>query len=70
MPKPQQEVNELSAKVNFVVKTNDARAVQVKKALTEAGIEVRAVVEVYREEGPEKPLERTPEALDSGGKKA
>jgi len=54
----------LPAKVNFVVKTNDAKAVQVKKALTEAGIQVRAVVEVYREEEPEKPVSRAPEALN------
>jgi len=39
-------------KVNFVVKTTDAKAIQVKKALSEAGITVRSVVEVYREEEP------------------
>ena len=50
----------MPAKVNFVLKTNDATVVQVKKALTEAGIEVRGVVEVYREKGSEEPLEGTP----------
>ncbi|MBN2209045.1 MAG: hypothetical protein JW759_07090 [Candidatus Coatesbacteria bacterium] len=49
----------MSAKVNFVLKTNDATAVQVKKALTGAGIEVRAVVEIYRESATEEPLEGT-----------
>ncbi|MCD6327638.1 hypothetical protein J7M28_08805 [bacterium] len=43
----------MSAKVNFILKTTDAKAGQVKKALTEAGIEVRAVVEVYREQEPD-----------------
>ncbi len=60
----------MPAKVNFVVKTNDAKAGQVKKVLTEAGIQVRAVVEVYREEEPETPVERTPEALNPDDGKA
>ncbi|MBN1592628.1 MAG: hypothetical protein JW941_05205 [Candidatus Coatesbacteria bacterium] len=47
----------MPAKVNFVVKTNDGKAIQIKKALTEAGIEVRAVTEVYREEGPNEETE-------------
>lgn len=63
-------MNKLPAKVNFVVKTNDAKAGQVKKVLTEAGIQVRAVVEVYREEEPETPVGRTPEALDPDDGKA
>ena len=60
----------LSVKVNFVVKTNDAKAIQVKKALTEAGIQVRAVVEVYREEAPEEGAEGAPEAASPKGAKA
>ena len=53
----------LSAKVNFVVKTTDAKAVQVRKALSAAGIQVRAVVEVYREEDS---AEVTQSANDAG----
>jgi len=60
----------LPAKVNFVLKTNDTTAVQVKKALTEAGIEVRAVVEVYREKAPEEPLEGTPGLPNPEAKRA
>ena len=60
----------MPAKVNFVVKTNDAKAGQVKKALTEAGIQVRAVVEVYREEEPEKSVDGPSFALDPDDKKA
>ena len=45
----------MAAKVNFIVKTIDGKAAQIKKALTDAGVNVRAVVEVYREE--EKPPE-------------
>ena len=60
----------MPAKVNFVVKTNDAKAGQVKKALTEAGIQVRAVVEVYREEEPKKPVDSPSDTLDPDGKKA
>jgi len=52
----------LPAKVNFVVKTNDASAAQIKAALKQADVTVRAVVEVYREEEPEKPAEDVPEA--------
>ena len=58
----------MPVKVNFVVKTNDAKAIQVKKALTEAGIQVRAVVEVYREEAPKEGAEGAPRPMAQGGK--
>jgi len=36
-------------KANFIVKVEDAKAVDVQKALKEAGINVRSVQEVYKE---------------------
>lgn len=35
--------------VNFVVKVEDAKAVDIQKALKAAGIQVRSVQEVYKE---------------------
>ena len=60
----------MPVKVNFVVKTNDAKAIQVKKALTEAGMQVRAVVEVYREEEPQVGAEGAPQAVSSEGERS
>lgn len=37
-------------RVNFIVKTKRVKARDIKKALEEAGIEVRSVIEVFREE--------------------
>jgi hypothetical protein len=40
---------------NYVLKVVDAKKADIKKALKEAGIEVRAITEVYSEEvGGEK----------------
>jgi hypothetical protein len=44
----------LAERVNFIVKTKGVKAKDIKKALEEAGIEVRSVVEVLREEKLEK----------------
>lgn len=60
----------LPAKVNFVVKSDDASAAQIKAALKQADISVRAVVEVYREKEPEKPTEDVPETEGDGARKA
>lgn len=35
--------------INYVVKVEDAKAVDIQKALKAAGIEVRSVQEVYKE---------------------
>jgi hypothetical protein len=43
----------LAEKVNFVVKAKSVKAKDVRKALEEAGIEVRSVIEVFREEEEE-----------------
>lgn len=37
-------------RVNFIVKTKRVKAKDIKKALEDAGIEVRSVIEVFREE--------------------
>ncbi len=41
--------------VNYIVKVKDAKLVDVQKALQQAGIQVRSILEVYKEE--EKPVE-------------
>lgn len=35
---------------NFIVKVTDAKLMDVQKALEQAGIKVRSVLEVYKEE--------------------
>ncbi|MFB0506156.1 MAG: hypothetical protein ACETWT_05450 [Thermodesulfobacteriota bacterium] len=45
-----QEDYRLVERVNFIVKTKRVKARDIKKALEEAGIEVRSVIEVFREE--------------------
>jgi hypothetical protein len=37
--------------VNFILKVTDAKAVDIKKALAGAGITVRSIQEVHKEEG-------------------
>lgn len=41
--------------INYVVKVKDAKLVDVQKALQQAGIQVRSILEVYKEE--EKPVQ-------------
>ena len=43
--------------INYVVKVKDAKLVDVQKALQQAGIQVRSILEVFKEE--EKPVEGT-----------
>jgi hypothetical protein len=40
--------------VNYVLKVVDAKPVDIQKALKEAGITVRSIQRVYKEEGPEE----------------
>jgi hypothetical protein len=49
-----QEGQGLTQRVNFVVKARSVKATDIRKALEEAGIEVRSVVEVFREEEAEE----------------
>lgn len=39
---------------NFMLKVSDAKKADIRKALKDAGIEVRSLVEVYTEEIEEK----------------
>ncbi len=41
--------------INYILKVKDAKLVDVQKALQQAGIQVRSILEVYKEE--EKPVE-------------
>lgn len=45
--------------VNFIVKVQDAKAADVQKALTGAGIKVRSILEVYKESPQETPTENS-----------
>jgi hypothetical protein len=44
----------LDERVNFIVKAKKVKAKDIKRALEEAGIEVRSVIEVFREEEREE----------------
>ena len=44
----------MAERVNFIVKAKGVRAKDIKRALEEAGIEVRSVMEVFREEEGEE----------------
>lgn len=50
-------------KLNFMLKVEDAKAVDIQKALQQAGIKVRSIQEVHKEgEAPkEKPSKEVPE---------
>jgi hypothetical protein len=41
--------------VNYVLKVEDAKPVDIKKALEQAGIKVRSIQETYKEKTEEKP---------------
>ncbi len=44
----------MAERVNFIVKARSVKAKDIRKALEEAGIEVRSVVEVFREQEAEE----------------
>jgi hypothetical protein len=52
--KPLQEGYGLAERVNFIVKAKGVKTKDIKRALEEAGIEVKSVIEVFREEEPEE----------------
>ncbi|MBF0506611.1 MAG: hypothetical protein HQL09_07230 [Nitrospirae bacterium] len=37
---------------NYIVKVTDAKLTDVQKALEQAGIKVRSIVEIFKEEAP------------------
>ncbi len=39
---------------NFMVKVEDAKLPDIQKALKAAGIKVRSIIEVYKEEAPKQ----------------
>ena len=41
-------------KINYILKVEDAKLVQVKKTLEEAGIKVISILEVYKEESKDE----------------
>jgi hypothetical protein len=43
--------------INYIVKVEDAKPVDIQKALKEAGITVRSVQQVYKEEVEEEKAE-------------
>lgn len=43
----------MAANSNFVVKVTDAKLMDLQKALEQAGIKVRSIVEVFKEEAAE-----------------
>lgn len=40
--------------INYIVKVEDARLSDIQKALQTAGIKVRSIIELYKEEGSAK----------------
>lgn len=40
--------------INYILKVKDAKLVDVQKALQQAGIQVRSIIEVYKEEDKTK----------------
>lgn len=44
----------MATNINLMVKVVDAKPVDVQKALDNAGIKVRSVIEVYKEEASEE----------------
>jgi hypothetical protein len=39
---------------NFMVKVSDAKLVDIQKALQSAGIKVRSIIELFKEDKPEE----------------
>lgn len=39
---------------NFIVKVSDAKLTDIQKALQTAGIKVRSIIEVFKEDKPEE----------------
>lgn len=46
--------------INFMLKVQDAKAVDIQKALQAAGIKVTSITEIYKEKGQEAP-QQTPQ---------
>jgi hypothetical protein len=51
----------LATLANYMVKVTDAKMPAVKKALEAAGIEVRSIIQVHKEETADPQREESPE---------
>ena len=40
--------------INYIVKVTDAKAIAIQKALEQANIQVKSIIEVFKEEAPEE----------------
>ena len=49
-------------KSNYMLKVEDAKAVDIQKALKAAGINVTSIIEVYKDKGEEAKEATAPEA--------
>ncbi len=45
---------------NYMLKVQDAKAVDIQKALQAVGIKVRSIIEVYKDKGEEKKESKAP----------
>lgn len=60
----------MATQINYVLKVRDAKLPAVRKALSEAGIDVVSLVEVYKEDlpaAPEAPPDPPPGPQPPGG---
>ena len=48
-------------KANFILKVTDAKLSDIRKALQDAGIQVRSIIEVFREEVSTPQEEKEPQ---------
>jgi hypothetical protein len=56
----------MSMNVNFMVKVEDAKVVDVQKALEQAGIKVRSVLEVHKDKAAQAEQETSAETTAGG----
>jgi len=50
---------------NFMVKVTDAKLPDIQKALQQAGVNVRSIIEVFKEEGKAETIEKPKVSNDS-----
>lgn len=55
----------MPANSNFMVKVTDAKLPDIQKALQQAGVNVRSIIEVFKEEGKAETTEKPEVSNDS-----
>ncbi len=55
------EEGEMATNSNFMVKVTDAKLPDIQKALQQAGVNVRSIIEVFKEEGKAETTEKPEE---------